>query len=219
MAGGDGAADQDHQLLRETFRIRQPGRLSPQQQFAGDVLSVLRGRAVNRIVGRGEFGRGVHEEAAAKIGSREPRNQEIEESEDLGARIAAAAAAHVRDRIDDVLPITVVQHGEDQVVLALEMLVERRLGDADFAENPLQAHRLESGCIEQVPGRLDEAIPRAAHNGFSGADRTSQVYQKCILTCTRSQPSSTAAVMYTPDERRAAGGSQLQGQRYKEKNS
>ncbi|HMQ16078.1 MAG TPA: hypothetical protein PKC49_08905 [Phycisphaerae bacterium] len=80
-------------------------------------------------------------------------------------------ALHVAERVADLPRIPVMQHGQDQVFLALEMLVERRLGDADGGENLAEADRLEAAATEQVAGGVASArrVTRKGRGGFSAS--------------------------------------------------
>ena len=116
------------------------------------------GGLMNRIVRIGELRRRVDEDAAAEIRRREPLMHHFEQPEELRPRIVARHLAHravPRLRFPRIALAHRLLH---QVVLAFEVLVERRLRHADFSEDLIKADGVEAVRIEQIDGGVDEPL-------------------------------------------------------------
>lgn len=126
---------------------------------------------MGRVVGERELHRHVHEDAAVVLVAGEQLRHHVGDGQELPARRVAAVAA--QQLPEGLLPPLVVpaQDLEHQVVLALEVIVEGRLRDADLVEDPVEADGVKALEVEELVRRLDEPLSRRrGHHG--------QVYSK-----------------------------------------
>ena len=119
----------------------------------------------------GEFRRGAQETAALPAGTFGPRGQLFEDRGD--------AIGHVTPRFGEppavgieIGLVAVVEIGGDQIILALEMVIERTLGDTRLLRDRIDADGADALAIEQAVGRFDDALA----SGDFGLGHAPKVY-------------------------------------------
>src|SRR5262249_2933400 len=98
--------------------------------------------------------------APLKIIRLHDRLDDVEHCPELSdRRISSTLADHFSKRILEpyVLPL---EHSQHQIVLAFEMLVERRFADADVRQNLVDADVSKAVAIEAPGGRVDQPLAR-----------------------------------------------------------
>ena len=143
MTERDDALNEHGQLLGERSGIVGAGERRELVQMVDERCRVRRGGAVGGIVRDREFRRGGEEDAAAERREVEPRLEDVEQRVQPVARVIAAQLC---EQLGDRARLRVmprVEDGEDQVILALEMIVERLLADSCVGEDAVEADRVE----------------------------------------------------------------------------
>ena len=80
----------------------------------------------------------------------------------VGGSLVGAAFAPLAEQF--LKPeVLVLEHGEHQVVFALEVLVERGLADADVGQHLVEADVAKAVAVEPRDGGFDEAVARGGH--------------------------------------------------------
>jgi hypothetical protein len=97
----------------------------------------------------------------------QPRN--VSAREDLVDPLGTRATQPVLERRDDG-GMAAGQAGRDQIVLALEMAVHRRLGHIRFADNAIDADGVDALAIEQAASDVDDVLGDRRQN-VSGHER------------------------------------------------
>jgi hypothetical protein len=124
------------------------------------------GGLVDGVVGVGELGGRVDEEAALEVRGVEPLVEHVEQREQLPPRVVARAPAD-RPAPRGRLPLVALADGRDhQGFLAVEVLVERRLRHPDVGHDPVEPDGVEPVRVEQLDRPVDEPLaPDGCHVG------------------------------------------------------
>ncbi len=113
-------------------------------------------QAMHRVLFIGEFGRSLEEGHAAEIRRGDPFLDEIEQLLQFLRRFPGVAGEFVAEPGLEVL-VTALQHFQDQLFLAAEILVERHLGGAGDRHDGIHARGVDAAGLEQF-GRYTEDL-------------------------------------------------------------
>jgi hypothetical protein len=130
-------------------------------------LPVRGGGLVNRVVWIRELGRRVHEHAPVEVRIIEPEIHDVQRGQELSGRIIAGQLPH-RAVPGLRFPFISPKHrGDHQVVLALEVLVESRLGHARLCDDLIDADSAKPVSVEKAQRPPPRVVrdPSWAHPG------------------------------------------------------
>ena len=130
-------------------------------------MLVLDRQLMGRVMGLRELDSHVHEDASVVLIAFKKLLQGVGNGEQLIARLVAPVPPqHLAERLLPP-PIVPAQHLEHERVLAVEMVIERRLRHSHLGQDALQSDRVEALAVEQIVGRKDESFSRRAAHGCS----------------------------------------------------
>lgn len=133
------------------------------------------------------LGHGVEEGAAAETGGPDPVHDGPRDGPDLpvGSRTAAPGRGHLRPDA----PVGLVEVGEDQVVLAREVPVQRGAGDLRLRGDPVDADGVDAlgvedprGGAEQPGSRFGGVRAAASVLGLMGPPYQGGEVERSVLT-------------------------------------
>src|SRR5262249_2396558 len=120
-----------------------------------------------RLVHQRKLHRHIDENAPLKIVRLDERLDDVEQRAKLPeGRVAAALSNHVSKRGLEPEGLQ-LQGRQHQVVIAFEMLVARRLADADVPKNLVDPDVAKAVAVETPDGRFDQALPGGGGHGVS----------------------------------------------------
>jgi hypothetical protein len=90
----------------------------------------------------------------------------VEDVETSSSRSRGPPRRSARRPALHVALVPVLEQRHDEGVLALEVVVESRLGDADFVQDPVEADGVEAMRVEEHRGRVHQ--PLASREGLAG---------------------------------------------------
>jgi hypothetical protein len=117
---------------------------------------------MGRVVREREFDGGMHEDAALEIVGSDQGIDNIEESHELiDARVCSVLTNHVGKSLLDPT-ILIVERGQHEIFLALEMLVKGGFADADVGEDLIDADVTETIAVKALFGGVDDFLARVS---------------------------------------------------------
>ena len=187
----DRALHEQAKLLGEALGVVQPARLGQAADDAAQGVHVRAGGHVARVAWVWKLAARVDEQAAVEGDVGEPVPPHAPDLAELVERLRAGTFAEQLGQALAPPLVAPLDAGQRELFLALEVLVERRLGGADLGEDLVEPGGVEAPLIEQVKPGCDQPLARVAlaRLGAHGASE----YTHAPVTCTSSVRQVTAS--------------------------
>jgi hypothetical protein len=146
-------------LVRKRFRVSGTGSSGEVAEVVAVLAFVIGCDRMDGIVRVGKLGGGVDELTASEIGRVESDIEYVEQRQELLLRVIAGGLLDRRSPALHFPFISLLNRGHEQIIFAVEVVVERRLCHTGRISNPVDAHRLKAMAVEQLDRDMHEPCP------------------------------------------------------------